>query len=280
MADFTFTLLEGIMHPLAEKYLRPSSLPLIFCPGCGDGTVLNVFLRVVDEMGIFEDLALVGGIGCSGWLPTYLKSDVLHVLHGRAIPFASGLKLTDPRRKVVVFTGDGDCVGIGGNHFIHGARRNIDLTVIMINNGIYGMTGGQVAPTTPVDGRTQTSPFGSVEHPFDVCELAKAAGATYVARWTAAHPRPLLKAIREGVEHRGFSFIEVVCQCPTQAGRYMEGTSKPGELLEILRKRAIPVEQAKEAGPEDLKGRFIVGKLHQVAGKKELSQAIYERFPQ
>ncbi len=266
------------MHPLADKYLRKAGLPLIFCPGCGDGTVLNVFLRAVEEMGIFDDLALVGGIGCSGWLPTYLQSDVLHVLHGRAIPFASGLKLTDPRRKVVVFTGDGDCAGIGGNHLIHGARRNLDLTVIMINNGIYGMTGGQVAPTTPLQGRTQTSPYGNLEFPFDVCELAWSAGATYVARWTAAHPLQLLKAIKEGIEHRGFSFIEVMAQCPTQAGRYIEGTSNPGELLGLLKKRAVSLEKAGGASPEELAGKFIVGELHHLTGKKEFSQAIYESF--
>ena len=268
------------MYPLADKYIRKAGLPLIFCPGCGDGTVLNVFLRAVEEMGIFHDLALVGGIGCSGWLPTYLQSDVLHVLHGRAIPFACGLKLTDPRRKVVVFTGDGDCVGIGGNHFIHGARRNIDITVIMINNGIYGMTGGQVAPTTPLHGRTQTSPSGNLEFPFDVCELARSAGATYVARWTAAHPIQLLKAMKEGIEHKGFSFIEVMAQCPTQAGRYIEGSSDPGELLRLLKKRAVSLEKAKGASQEELAGKFIVGKLYHVTGKKEFSQAIYESFPE
>ena len=264
------------MHPLADKYLRQAGLPLIFCPGCGDGTVLNIFLRAVEEMGIFRDLALVGGIGCSGWLPTYLTCDVLHVLHGRAIPFACGLKLTDPRRKVVVFTGDGDCVGIGGNHFIHGARRNIDITVIMINNGIYGMTGGQVAPTTPVKGRTQTSPRGNLEFPFDVCELARSAGATYVARWTTAHPRQLLETISEGILHPGFSFLEVMAQCPTQAGRYMEGTSDPGELLNLLKKRAVPLQTARQASPEEMDGKFAVGKLHQVSGKKEFTRAVYE----
>jgi 2-oxoglutarate ferredoxin oxidoreductase subunit beta len=268
-----------MMNPLAEKYLRKAALPLIFCPGCGDGTVLNVFLRAVEEMGIFQDLALVGGIGCSGWLPTYLKSDVLHVLHGRAIPFATGLKLTDPRRKVVVFTGDGDCLGVGGNHFIHAARRNIDLTVLMINNGIYGMTGGQVAPTTPLQGRTQTSPYGNLEYPFEACDLAKAAGATYIARWTTAHPRPLLRAIQEGIEHRGFSFVEVLSQCPTQAGRYMEGTSDPAELLALYKKRAVPVEKARNTLPADLKGRIVVGRLHHSEEKKELAQAIYESFP-
>jgi len=268
------------MHPLADKYIRKRTLPLIFCPGCGDGTVLNVFLRAVDDLGIFKDLALVGGIGCSGWLPTYLQSDVLHVLHGRAIPFACGLKLTDPRRKVVVFTGDGDCVGIGGNHFIHAARRNIDLTVIMINNGIYGMTGGQVAPTTPLQGRTQTSPYGNLEPPFDVCELARSAGATYVARWTAAHPVQLLKTIKEGIEHPGFAFLEVMAQCPTQAGRYIEGTSNPGELLNLLKKRAVSLEKAKESAPDEMTGKFVVGKLHHLTGKREFTQAIYDSFPQ
>jgi len=268
------------MNPLAEKYLRKAALPLIFCPGCGDGTVLNVFLRAVEEMGIFAELALVGGIGCSGWLPTYLQADVLHVLHGRAIPFAMGLKLTDPRRKVVVFTGDGDCVGIGGNHFIHGARRNIDLTIIMMNNGIYGMTGGQVAPTTPLQGRTQTSPYGNIEFPFDVCDLARSAGATYVARWTTAHPKQLLHSIKEAIEHPGFSFVEVISQCPTQAGRYMEGTSDPVQLLALLRKRAVSVEQAKGISPQDLQGRIIVGKLHHSSEKKEFSRALYESFPE
>ncbi|MBM4332740.1 MAG: 2-oxoacid:ferredoxin oxidoreductase subunit beta [Deltaproteobacteria bacterium] len=267
------------MNPLAEKYIRKKALPLIFCPGCGDGTVLNIFLRAIDEMGIFKDLALVSGIGCSGWLPTYLQADVLHVLHGRAIPFATGLKLTDPRRKVVVFTGDGDCLGIGGNHFIHGARRNIDLTVIMMNNGIYGMTGGQAAPTTPLHSRTQTSPYGNIEFPFDACELARAAGATYVARWTTAHPRQFLQAIKEGMEHAGFSFLEVFSQCPTQAGRYMEGTSDPGELLALYKKRAISVEQARKAPDQDLSGRIIVGRIYHSPEKKEFSKSLYESFP-
>jgi len=179
----------------------------------------------------------------------------------------------------VVFTGDGDCVGIGGNHFVHGARRNIDLTVIMMNNGIYGMTGGQVAPTTPLGSRTQTSPYGNLEFPFDVCDLARSAGATYVARWTTAHPRELLKAIIEGIEHSGFSFVEVISQCPTQAGRYMEGTSDPSELWALFKKRAIPVERAKNIPGQDLEGRIIVGKIYHSVEKKEFSKALHENFP-
>ena len=267
------------MHPLGEKYLRKNTLPLIFCPGCGDGTVLNVFLRAVEEMGIFKDLALVSGIGCSGWVPTYIKADVIHALHGRAIPFASGLKLTDPRRKVVGFTGDGDCLGIGGNHFIHAARRNIDLTVIMMNNGIYGMTGGQVAPTTPLHGRTQTSPYGNVEYPFDACDLARSAGATYVARWTTAHPRQLYQSMRRGIEHPGFSFIEVLSQCPTQAGRYLEGISDPGALLALFKKRTISLEKAQKASSPVLQEKIVIGQLHYQPEKKEFTRVLYETFP-
>ncbi len=264
------------MHPLAEKFIRKEALPLIFCPGCGDGTVLNVFLRAVEEMGIFQDLALVGGIGCSGWLPTYLKADVLHVLHGRAIPFAIGLKLTNPKRKVVVFTGDGDGVGIGGNHFIHGARRNIDLTVIILNNGIYGMTGGQLAPTTPWQGKTQTSPYGNIEYPFDICELARGAGATYIARWTTAHPYQLLRAIKEGISHEGFAVIEVLSQCPTQAGRYIEGTNDPGELLALFKKRTVSVERAKKMNPGDWQEKIIIGQIFKTTEKREFSKTLYE----
>jgi 2-oxoglutarate ferredoxin oxidoreductase subunit beta len=150
----------------------------------------------------------------------------------------------------------------------------------MINNGIYGMTGGQVAPTTPLQGRTQTSPYGNLEPPFDVCELARSAGATYVARWTAAHPVQLLKTIKEGIGHPGFSFIEVMAQCPTQAGRYIEGTSNAGELLNLLKKRAVSLEKAKETPSEEMAGKFAVGKLHHLTGKREFSQAIYDSFPQ
>ena len=182
------------MHPIGEKYLRKKPLPFLWCPGCGNGIIIGSFLRAVDRLGCNNQLALVGGIGCSGWMPTYINADTLHVLHGRTLAFATGLKMSDPKRKVIVFTGDGDCLGIGGNHFIHSARRNLDVTVIMVNNEIYAMTGGQVAPTTPYDGKTKTSPYGNKEIPFDGCELAKAAGATYIARWTAAHPKQLSKA--------------------------------------------------------------------------------------
>ncbi len=250
------------MNELAEKYLRKSALPTILCPGCGDGTVLGAFLKAVDELGVIDQLALVGGIGCSGWLPVYVNADTMHTLHGRAIPFATGLKVTDPNRKVVVFTGDGDCLAIGGNHFIHAARRNIDMTVVMLNNGIYGMTGGQVAPTSPHEARTQTTPYGNPEAPFDACKLAIAAGATYVARWTAGHPHQMARAFKEALNHPGFAFIEVLVQCPTQTGRYMKGGADPVAMLEEIRQSVVPVSKAARMTPEEMAGKLAVGVIH------------------
>lgn len=250
------------MHPLGEKYIRKSALPTILCPGCGDGTVLSAFLRAVDDLGIRDQLALVGGIGCSGWIPVYVNADTMHTLHGRAIPFATGLKVTDPNRKVVVFTGDGDCLAIGGNHFIHACRRNIDMTVVMLNNAIYGMTGGQVAPTSPNRSKTQTTPYGNPERPFDPCKLAIAAGATYVARWTAGHPHQLTKCLKEALEHPGMAFVEVLVQCPTQTGRYMKGGVDAPAMLEELRQSTVPVQKAARMTPEELAGKVTIGTLH------------------
>jgi len=265
------------MHPLGEKYLRKDALPVIWCPGCGDGIILNSTLRAIDQLGIIDNLALVGGIGCSGWIPVYINADAMHTLHGRAIPFATGLKMTNPNRKVVVFTGDGDCLGIGGNHFIHAARRNLDITVIMVHNQIYGMTGGQAAPTTPFGSRTKTSPYGNPEQPFDGCELAKAAGATYVARWTAAHPRQLTKSISEAISHEGFSFIEVLAQCPTQAGRIIHGTADPSALLDILKDMTISVNAAKSKAPEELQNKLLIGTLYQNQEKMEFAKSYYKK---
>ncbi|KIX13320.1 thiamine pyrophosphate-dependent enzyme [Dethiosulfatarculus sandiegensis] len=264
------------MHPLAEKYLRKSALPTIYCPGCGHGTVLNAFVRAIDELAIGDELALVGGIGCSGWTPVFIKSDVLHTLHGRALAMATGLKLARPDRKVVVFTGDGDCLAIGGNHFMHAARRNLDLTVVMMNNNIYGMTGGQTAPSTPYGAITQTSPHGNPEPAFDACELARSFGASFIARWTSAHPLGLKKSLKQAMVHQGFSFVEVMVQCPTQAGRYMHGTSDALELMQMLKKKAIPVKKADQKSPEELKGRFTVGKLLERNGLPEFSRTQYD----
>ena len=263
------------MHPIGEKYLRKEALPFLWCPGCGNGTILGATLRAIDQLGIIDQVALVGGIGCSGWIPTYIYADILHTLHGRALPFATGLKMSDPKRKVIVFTGDGDCLSIGGNHFIHSARRNIDFTVIMVNNQIYGMTGGQVAPTTPYDAKTTTSPHGNPEVPFDACELAKTSGATYVARWTAAHPRQLSKTIAEAISHEGFAFIEVLTQCPTQAGRIIYGIADSATLLDMLKSNTITIKAARKKNPEELKGKLLVGTLFQDDQKPEFVKSYY-----
>lgn len=263
------------MHPLAEKYLRKSALPLFFCQGCGDGTILSALMRAIDDLGIIDDMAFASGIGCCAWIPVFVNADVMHTMHGRAIPIATALKLTDPKRKVMVFAGDGDCMGIGGNHLIHAARRNVDITVVMVNNAIYGMTGGQTAPTTPHRATTKTTPIGNAEFPFDACEVARAAGATYVARWTTAHPRQITNAFKEALNHKGFAFIEILSQCPTQSGRLIWGSADPVESFNLLKNMAVSRAKAEKMSPEELAGKVIVGKLHHVEGRAELCDEVY-----
>ena len=202
------------------EWLREDRLPHIYCAGCGNGTVINCTLNAVDSMGWKkEDTVFVSGIGCSSRAPGYVATDSLHTTHGRALAFATGIKMADPDLHVVVFTGDGDLAAIGGNHFIHACRRNIDLTVVCMNNQIYGMTGGQGSPTTPMGALSTTTPYGSNEPAFDLCALASAAGANYVSRWTSYHVKELTSAVRTGLGVSGFSFIEVLVQCPTNYGR-------------------------------------------------------------
>ncbi len=206
-------------HPL-EPYLRMDRIPHIWCPTCGIGTAVSCFIQAMIDTGTDPDkLCIVSGIGCTGRVAGYLKVDSYHTTHGRAIPFATGLKLANPELKVVVFSGDGDLIAIGGNHFIHAARRNMDLMVVCVNNFIYGMTGGQVAPTTPLSARCSTSPFGNAETPFSLPYLAASCGATYVARWTSLHIRRLTRAFKDIQTRRGFSFVEVVAPCSTLYAR-------------------------------------------------------------
>jgi 2-oxoglutarate/2-oxoacid ferredoxin oxidoreductase subunit beta len=207
-------------------------MPHIWCSGCGLGTTVNCFVRAVETCGIPADqISVVSGIGCTGRVAGYLNLDSFHTTHGRPIPFATGLKLANPNLNVVVYSGDGDLFAIGGNHFIHAARRNMDLTIICVNNFTYGMTGGQVTPTTPVDAISSTSPYGNIEKPFNLPFLADSAGAVYVARWTSFHVRQLTKAMREAIQKRGFSFIEILCPCPTLFGR----RNRLGEGREMMR---------------------------------------------
>jgi len=203
-----------------ESLLRMDRMPHIWCPGCGIGTTVNCFARALEQSKVdLDKTAIVSGIGCTGRVAGYLNLDSFHTTHGRAIPFATGLKLANPDLKIVVYSGDGDLFAIGGNHFIHAARRNVDMTVICVNNLIYGMTGGQVAPTTPVTAKGTTYPYGSYDPPFNLPFLADSSGAVYVARWTVYHVRHVTKAIKEAILHRGFSFVEIISPCPTLYSR-------------------------------------------------------------
>ncbi len=215
-----------------EEFLRMDRIPHIWCPGCGIGTVLTSFAHALRKSQLdLTKVAVVSGIGCTGRVAGYIKLDSFHSTHGRAIPFATGLKLANPELKVVVFSGDGDIVGIGGNHFIHAARRNMDILVICVNNFNYAMTGGQVAATTPLQANLSTAPYGNFEYPFSLPYLADACGATYVARWTALHLRRITKSIQEGLAKKGFSFIEVITPCVTLYAR----RNRLGDGLNLLK---------------------------------------------
>ena len=238
-------------HPL-EDLIRSDRIPHIWCPGCGIGTAFAACLTAMKASGIdLQKTCMVSGIGCSGRAAGYVKLDSFHTTHGRAIPFATGLKLGNPELNVVVFSGDGDLFAIGGNHFIHAARRNMDLTVICLNNLNYGMTGGQVAATTPHLARTTTTPVGNPESPFNLPLLAWASGATYVARWTVLHTRELTDCIKKAITKSGFSFIEVLGPCPVNYGR--RNREKPLETLKLYRDQTII---RNNADPGDLEVDF------------------------
>lgn len=228
-------------------------------------SLMNAFLRAVYELG-FENLkrfVFCSGIGCSSWIPSpYFVADSVHTLHGRSIPVATGIKLMRPELNVVVFGGDGDIVGIGLGHFVHAARRNLDILTIMGNNMIYGMTGGQVAPTTPFKTKTTTTPYGSFEHPLDAVKLAAAAGASYSARWTTAHQDELKESIKKAIQMKGFRFIEVMSQCPTAYGRRV-GFKNAGEILRWFKENALPVQAAEKMSEEELANKIPVGEFIQ-----------------
>jgi 2-oxoglutarate ferredoxin oxidoreductase subunit beta len=257
-----------------KKYLRDLRLP--FCPGCGAFTVMDAFLRAVYELG-YKDLSkfvFCSGIGCSSWIPSpYFMADSIHTLHGRSIPVATGVKLMRPDLNVVVFGGDGDIVGIGLSHFVHAARRNLDVLVIMVNNMVYGMTGGQVAPTTPFGAKTTTTPYGSFEYPLDAARLAVTAGANYVARWTTAHRNELKEAIKKALMLKGFRFIEAVSQCPTAFGRRV-GFKNAAEMVRWFKENSIPLEQAEKLNEEDLTAKIIVGEFVQ-RQRPTLTETVY-----
>jgi len=244
-----------------EKYLRPG-LATSFCPGCGHGILMGLILRAIDDLKLdFNNMLFVSGIGCGGWIPSpNYNADTLHTLHGRTIPFATGAKLFNPKLKVMVISGDGDLVDIGGNHLIHAARRNIDITVVCANNFLYGMTGGQGCSTTPFGAFTMTTTEGNPYHPFDICRLVKAAGGVYVARYFILQPFLLVKSIKKALQTQGFSFVEVISACPTQFGRRNQ-LNTPAELLGFLKNKCISRKEAQGLSPEELKDRIVTGEF-------------------
>ncbi len=241
-------------------YLRhEKKFPLIWCAGCGNGIILGSIIRSVDTLGLDKNqVAMVSGIGCSGRTSTYVDFNTLHTTHGRALAFATGLKFSRPELTTLVVMGDGDGLSIGGNHFIHAARRNIDLTAFIYNNSIYGMTGGQVSPTTPEGMIASTATFGNREPNFDACTLAAAAGATFVARGTTYDADTLDEIIMLGLQNTGFSLIEVLTPCPTIFGRY----NRLGNAVSMLKaqlENTMPIEEAKNAQPEEVEGKILTG---------------------
>ena len=269
-----------------EELLRSDRLPHIWCPECGLGTAVSCFTAALTKVDLdLDKVSIVSGIGCSGRVAGYLKLDSFHTTHGRAIPFATGLKMANPELKVVVFSGDGDLVSIGGNHFIHAARRNVDLTVICVNNFNYAMTGGQVGPTTPLTALASTSPYGNYEHPFNLPALAQSSGAVYVARWTTLHARRLIRACEEALCKRGFSFVEIISPCPTLYTR----RNRLGSGLDFMRyfheksviRHGIPTQ---EVGIE-FGGPIVVGKFvdiekptYQDAMDQSMKKALGEQY--
>ena len=262
MAEELFDVEAAPPGNTVEEFLRMERMPHIWCPGCGIGTTVNCFAHALETSGLdLSRVAVVSGIGCTGRVAGYINLDSFHATHGRAIPFATGLKLANPELKVVVYSGDGDLTAIGGNHFIHACRRNLDLTVILINNFIYGMTGGQVAPTTPQTATASTTPFGNFEQPFNLPYLAESSGAVYVARWTAYHVRHVTKAIKEAIAKKGFSFVEILAPCPTLFSR----RNKLGDGLDQMMYFRDHSEIRNDADTKsigiDFQGKIILGKF-------------------
>ena len=261
----------------ARTYLKPhKKLPTVWCGGCGLGVVMSSLTRVMSGMGLDKNkTATISGIGCTGRLPTYIDTNTLHTTHGRALAFATGVKLANPELTVVTAMGDGDAVAIGGNHFIHACRRNIDITAVVVNNQIYGMTGGQYSPTTPHGKRGTTAPYGNVEYEFDIVSLATGAGATFVARTSVYHVRELDKLLERAIRHRGFSVVEVVTNCYTSYGR-LNKFSGPVDMFKWMKESAVTVKQAGEMSAEELEDKFIRG-IHVERDQPELIE-VYDKL--
>ncbi len=241
-----------------ERYLRMSQMPTLWCPGCGHGNIARGMLQAFDELHLnLDQTVVIGGIGCSGRTPFYSNTNAMHTTHGRALAFGTGIKMANPDLTVVATMGDGDTAAIGGNHFIHSCRRNIDITAIVFNNSIYGMTGGQFAPTTPQDKKSSTTVYGNIDEPFDIAELAMAAGASFVARTTTFDFQDTTELIKKGIQHHGFSVVEIITQCPTYYGK-INKLGNAVDMLEYEKDMTFP-EEDEPIDWKELSGQMPLG---------------------
>ncbi|HKL12285.1 MAG TPA: thiamine pyrophosphate-dependent enzyme [Halanaerobiales bacterium] len=258
-----------------EEYFRQDKLPHIWCPGCGHGTIMGNLARAIDKAELDPNkVVVVSGIGCSGRASGYMNFDTLHTTHGRAIAFATGIKLANPELNVIVITGDGDGAAIGGNHLIHGGRRNIDLTVVLMNNHIYGMTSGQFSPMTPTGADATTTPYGNIDQNFDLAELTKASGASFIARGTAYNTRQLIEIFKDGLLHKGFSFIEAISQCPVNYGR-RNNMDTALKMLDWQKESSVNIKKWDKLSKEEKKGKFPTGVIYREE-KREYTEMYQE----
>ncbi len=248
---------ESLVH---RRYLRHSKkFPNMWCAGCGNGIVLGAIIRAVDSLHLDkDDVAMISGIGCAGRMPVYVDFGTMHTTHGRALAFATGLKMVRPDMRVIVVMGDGDALAIGGNHFIHAARRNIGLTAIVVNNSAYGMTGGQYSPTTPIGVAAATAPYGHIEQPFPITDLASTAGASFVARSTVYHVQELEGYIARAIEKDGFALVEAVSYCHTTIGRINRWGTAP-DMMRGLKEQSVSIRQAEKMSAEEKEGKIVRG---------------------
>lgn len=260
----------------AYSYLRQTKkFPNVWCAGCGIGVVMNALIRAIDHVGLGkDDVAVISGIGCTGRMPVYMDFNTMHTTHGRALAFATGLKLAKPKMKVITVMGDGDALAIGGNHFIHAARRNIGITAIIVNNSIYGMTGGQYSPTTPLRMRAMTAPYGNIEQSFPIVDLATAAGASFVARSTVYHAVELDRYIEQAIRTPGFAVVEAVSYCHTTFGRINKlGTAV--EMMRALKENSTTQAAADKLTAEERAGKIVRGVFRNDQDKPEYTE-LYE----
>ena len=255
-----------------KDFLREKYMPHLWCAGCGHGIVMNNLIRAIIGLGLSKnDIVMITGIGCSSRISGYLDFHTLHTLHGRALAFATGVKLARPELCIIVPMGDGDAIAIGGNHFIHAARRNIDVTAIIMNNSIYGMTGGQFSPLTGYDKKATTAPFGSIDHPFDIVQLAMGAGASFVARTTTYHVTSMKKILEKAIMHKGFSVVEILSQCPTYYGR-KNNMGNAVDMLNDYKNNTVPIGSKKKKDNPDLieRGIFVQEEREEYCAEYEM----------